>query len=212
MPANEATDGDTDGTADGDTHSDTVSGTVGPREQDRARRLRRAGLGGGAIGGLLAGVYMLVEGFSTGFAWWVAAPSAVLGVVAGTVAGARTGREDRAHKDSLEPNETVLNAYPVWPAPAPAWSGRRGGEQAAPLQLRTTTRHLQLWEGTTLVWAHGLGAVRWEADGSVLRVLHGGAEIARLEGPGSNPELPLDFCQVADRIAARFGRRPDSSP
>lgn len=208
MPATEATDGDTDSSTDSDTHS----GTAGPREQARARRLRRAGIGGGAIGGLLAGAYMLVEGFGTGFAWRVAAPSAVFGVVVGTVAGARAGREDRAHKDSLEPNETVLNAYPVWPAPAPAWSGRRGGDQAAPLQLHTTTRHLRLWEGTTLVWAHGWGAVRREADGSVLRVLHGGAEIARLEGPGGDPELPRDFCQVADRIAARFGRRPEPSP
>ncbi|MGW4158170.1 hypothetical protein [Streptomyces sp. NPDC004788] len=174
----------------------------------RARRLRRAGIGGGVVGGLLGCVFMLVEGFGTGLGWWLGAPSAVFGVVAGTVVGARQGREDRAHKDALEPNETVLNAYPVWPAPAPAWSGRRGGDQAAPLQLHTTTRHLQLWEGTTLVWAHGWGTVRWEADGSVLRVLHGGTEIARLEGPGGAPELPRNFCQVADRIAARFGRRP----
>ncbi|MFF0433657.1 hypothetical protein ACFYU9_15670 [Streptomyces sp. NPDC004327] len=166
---------------------------------------------GGATGALLAGTVMLVEGFGTGFAWWVTAPSAVFGVVAGTFAGVRLGREDRAHKDSLEPNETVLNAYPVWPSPAPAWSARRGGDQAAPLQLHTTTRHLQLWEGTALVWAHGWGAVRWEADGAVLRVLHGESEIARLEGPGGDPELPLDFCRVADRIAARFGPRPDPS-
>ncbi|MFJ9823514.1 hypothetical protein ACIRSU_03955 [Streptomyces sp. NPDC101160] len=72
----------------------------------------------------------------------------------------------------------------MWPSPAPAWSARRGGDQAAPLHLHTTTRHLQLWEGTTLVWAHGWDAVRWETDGSVLRVLHGDVELARLEGPG----------------------------
>ncbi|MGW7308839.1 hypothetical protein ACWGI1_25100 [Streptomyces sp. NPDC054835] len=171
----------------------------------RTRRLRRAGILGGAIGGGIGGAGTAVQGLDTGFPWWVVGPFVALGVTVGVLAGVRHGREDRAQKDSLEPHETVLNVYGVWRCPAPPRSGMVSPENA-PYQLHTTTRHLQFWKGEDLVWAHPWHEVRAEADGPLLRVLRAGVEIALVEQPAA-PGMPEEFCFVAERIAARFGRR-----
>ncbi|MEU6931323.1 hypothetical protein [Streptomyces sp. NPDC046385] len=171
----------------------------------RTRRLRRAGILGGAIGGAIGGAGTTIQGLDTGFPWWIVVPFVALGVTVGVLVGVRHGREDRAQKDSLEPNETVLNVYGVWPYPAPPRSGMVAPENA-PYQLHTTTRHLQFWKGEDLVWAHPWHEVRVETDGPLLRLLREGVEIALVETP-SAPEMPEDFRFVAERIAARFGRR-----
>ncbi|MFE1381554.1 hypothetical protein ACFW6S_21690 [Streptomyces sp. NPDC058740] len=180
---------------------------VGVDAGERARRVRRGGIVGGAIGGSIGAVVMAVEWAGSGFPWWVALPVALFGTVSGAVGGWRFGREDRAQKDDLEPNETVLNDYGVWPSPAPPPGRATSKPEYAPLRLHTTTRRLRLWEGETLLWAHPWSEVRCEADGPRLRVLHREVEIALVEGVHSVPDMPEEFCRTAERIAARFGHR-----
>ncbi|WP_370410150.1 hypothetical protein [Streptomyces fradiae] len=180
-----------------------------PTDEERSRRIRRAGILGGVIGAGVGGVVMGAESLNAvagGFPWWVVAPFAVAATAAGAWGGARLGREHRVRADSLEPGETVLNEYGVWHAPAPPPSRTTQAEHA-PYQLRTTTRRMQLWEGSTLLWEHPYHGVVLEADGPRLRVLHGGVAIALLETSG-HPEMPETVRLVASRIAARgYGRR-----
>ncbi|XIE77558.1 hypothetical protein AB6O49_03310 [Streptomyces sp. SBR177] len=178
-------------------------------DEERARRVRRAGMAGGVIGAAVGGVVMGVESASAvagGFPWWSVVPFAVAATVAGAWGGVRLGREHRVRADSLEPGETVLNEYGVWPAPAPPPS-RANRPDAAPWLLRTTTRRLQLWEGAALLWERPYDRVVLEADGPGLRVLSGGAALAVLETAGDSG-MPETVRLVASRIAARgHGRR-----
>ncbi|MFE2287676.1 hypothetical protein ACFXDJ_26365 [Streptomyces sp. NPDC059443] len=157
-------------------------------EVERARRIRRGALSGGGAIALLAVVAFIARGAEVA-PWWVLAPGSVLVAVFAGLAGARLGREDAVRAQVLEPGETVLGAHTVRPPYTD--HSPSGPYESPPYQLRVTTRGMQLWERSVLLWNHPWPELRVVLDGPRLRVQHEGrdAGVMLLERAGAEYEV-----------------------
>ncbi|MFF3673681.1 hypothetical protein ACFYYS_06790 [Streptomyces sp. NPDC002120] len=157
----------------------------------RDGRLRRAGLAGGAVMALAAVAAVVSSGMEAALPWWLVAAVAVptSGLAAWT--GARTGRRQGVRDAVLEPGETVTGTYTVRP-PHTGHTPPAAYEEPQ-YQLRLTTRGMQLWERSVLLWRHPWPELRVIADGPRLRVHHQGQEAGSmlLEQPGAVQEVRL---------------------
>ncbi|MFF4832587.1 hypothetical protein [Streptomyces sp. NPDC001315] len=162
----------------------------GTPEGERRRRLRRAAVSGGVTASLGA-ASVAVEGFTGGVPWWFVVPFTVLCSAFAGWSGTKTGREDAVRAESLEPGEYLLSTYTV----RPPFTPERGPTpyENPPFQLRLTSRHLQLWEHSDLLWAHPWADLRLAVDGPRLKVYHRGEEAGFmiLERPGGPREVQL---------------------
>ena len=132
-----------------------------------------------------------VKGVSQGIPWWLVVPfTLVCGAFAGW-AGAKTGRENALRAETLEPGEQLLSTYTVRPPFTPG----RGPTpyENPPFQLLLTSRRLQLWEHSNLLWSHPWAELRLTVDGPRLKVYHRGEEAGFmiLEPPGAVREVQL---------------------
>ncbi|MEU9160710.1 hypothetical protein AB0D29_10650 [Streptomyces sp. NPDC048424] len=157
----------------------------------RDGRLRRAGLAGGAVMALAAVAAVVSSGTEAGLPWWVVAALALptSGLAAWT--GARIGRRQGVRDAVLEPGETVTGTYTVRP-PYPGHTPPAAHE-GPQYQLLLTTRGMQLWERSVLLWRHPWPELRVLADGPRLRIHHQGQEAGTmlLEQPGAVQEIRL---------------------
>ncbi|WP_416982714.1 hypothetical protein [Streptomyces sp. T028] len=141
--------------------------------EERRRRMRRAALGGAALVAIPAVAQLTADGRSLGLDWWIVLSIAlVLGAV-GAWGGARLGREEAARQDAveeqLEPGETVLSTYGVWPPSVPP--RKLADHEHPPYVLHLTTRRLHFWENNTLSWAYPWREVRLTGgDGPRVRI------------------------------------------
>ncbi|MFD8886962.1 hypothetical protein ACFV0H_31340 [Streptomyces erythrochromogenes] len=152
--------------------------------------VRRAALCSGGTIAVLA-VVAFVAQVGQVVPWWVLVPGGVLVAGLAGLAGARMGREDAVRAQALEPGETVLGAHAV--RPPYANHDPVGVYETPPFQLRVTTRGMQLWERSVLLWNHPWPELRVVVDGLRLRVRHEGrdAGVMLLERPGAEHEVLL---------------------
>ncbi|MCQ0000930.1 hypothetical protein [Streptomyces sudanensis] len=141
---------------------------------------------------------VVTAGAETSLPWWVVAGSALLTAGFAGWAGARIGRRRGIRSEALEPGEKVLGTYTVRPPfsehiPPAAHEGPQ-------YQLLVTSRGLQLWERSALLWRYPWPELRVFADGPRLRVHREGNEIGTmlLEQAGAVQEIRL----IATRHAA----------
>ncbi|MFE7169006.1 hypothetical protein [Streptomyces sp. NPDC057616] len=173
-------------------------GTV---EGEGQRRLRRAAVAGGATAVCLGAASLAIEGAAGaahGIPWFVVVPLTLLCSVFAGWAGARTGRENAVRAEMLGPGERLIGAYAVRP---PFTPGRAPTPyENPPFQLLLTSRHLQLWEHSQLLWAHPWPELRLAVDGPRLKIYHRGEEAGFmvLEPPGT----PLEVQLAARRLGA----------
>ncbi|WP_330296536.1 hypothetical protein [Streptomyces sp. NBC_00503] len=160
----------------------------GAAEVEPARRVRRAGLAAGGALGAMAVVTFVARGAEVA-PWWVLAPGSVLVAALAGLAGARLGREDAVRAQALAPGEIVLGAHTVRPPYTD--HSPSGPYESPPYQLRVTTRGMQLWERSVLLWNHPWPELRVVLDGPRLRVQHQGLEagVMLLERAGAEHEV-----------------------
>ncbi|WP_248500494.1 hypothetical protein [Streptomyces sp. D2-8] len=164
----------------------------------RDRRIRLARLFGAAVTAFLAVTAVVGFGIRAGLPWWAVVAGALpTGGLAGWT-GAQIGRQHGIRNEVLEPGETVLGTYTVRPpytehTPPAAHEGPQ-------YQLRMTTRSMEMWERTALLWRHPLPELRVIAEGPRLRIHHDGREAGTmlLEQPSAAREI----CGVARRYGA----------
>ncbi|MFD7491040.1 hypothetical protein ACFV8T_01225 [Streptomyces sp. NPDC059832] len=157
--------------------------------EGRSRRIRRAGLCAGAATALIAVVTAVGRVAEVAPPWWVLVPvTALVAVLAGR-AGARLGREDAVRAEALESGENVIGTYTVRPpyvdhSPPSLY-------ESPQYQLRLTTRGMQMWERSALLWNHPWPELRVVADGPRLRIHHEGREVGAmlLERAGAVQEV-----------------------
>ncbi|WP_245979053.1 hypothetical protein [Streptomyces diacarni] len=160
-------------------------------DSGREARLRRARLSGAAATAALAVVAVLGFGIESGLPWWSVAAAALLTAGLAGWAGAQAGRRRGVRAEALEPGEKVIATWTVRPpytehTPPAAHEGPR-------YQLRVTTRGLQMWERSALLWRHPWPELRVVPDGPRMRVHPRGQEAATLllEQPGAVQEICL---------------------
>ncbi|MFF1460372.1 hypothetical protein [Streptomyces sp. NPDC058330] len=148
-------------------------------------------LSGAAGTAVLAVVAVAGLGMKAGLPWWLLAAVALLTAGLAGWTGARIGRRDGIRDEVLEPGDQVLGTYTVRPpstqhAPPPAHEGPQ-------YQLRVTTRHVEMWERSVLLWRHPWPELRVLADGDRLRHHHQGREAGTMlrERPGAVREVLL---------------------
>ncbi|MEV8126749.1 hypothetical protein AB0P07_22070 [Streptomyces sp. NPDC085944] len=167
-------------------------------ENGRTASRRRSALTGAAATAVLPVTAVVLAGVEAALPWWaIAGPAALTTGLAGW-AGVRISRRRAVRREALEPGETVLGTYTVRPpyrehTPPAAHEGPR-------YQLVVTSRGLQLWERSALLWRHPWPELRVLVDGPRLRVHHEGREAGHmlLEPPGAAQEVR----RVATRHAA----------
>ncbi|AWI31211.1 hypothetical protein E3E14_25065 [Streptomyces sp. ICN441] len=127
--------------------------------------------------------------------WWAVAAAALPTAGLGGWTGAQIGRQRGIRNEVLEPGETVLDTYTVRPpytehTPPAAHEGPQ-------YQLRVTTRSLEMWERSALLWRHPWPELRLVMVGPRLHIQHGGRDAGTmlLEQPGAAQEI----CGVARR-------------
>ncbi|MEU9316829.1 hypothetical protein [Streptomyces sp. NPDC048295] len=169
-------------------------------EGERQRRIRRAAIAGGTTATCAAALIAVkgVAGVARGVPWLIVVPlTVVCGAFAGS-AGARTGRENAISAETLGPGERLISTYTVRPPFTPG----RGPTpyENPPFQLLLTSRRLQLWEHSNLLWAHPWAELRLAVDGPRLKIYHRGEEAGFmiLEPPGT----PLEIQLAARRLGA----------
>lgn len=173
----------------------------GTTEGERQRRIRRAAVAGATTATCLAAASIAVEGIAgaaSGIPWLIVVPFTVMCSAFAGWAGARTGRENAVRAETLEPGERLIGTYTV----RPPFTPRRGPTpyENPPFQLLLTSRHLQLWEHSNLLWAHPWAELRLAVDGPHLKIYHRGEEAGFmiLEPPGT----PLEIQLAARRLGA----------
>ncbi|MFF2780497.1 hypothetical protein ACFVU3_37035 [Streptomyces sp. NPDC058052] len=180
-------------------------GTTADPGDPRVRRATiRGAIGGAVIGagivpyGLLQAVPDLLR---LGFGPALAGAAALVSAAFGAWAGARWGRASGLKDSTLDGTETVLAAYAVVPLVVDGRPGTRSdGER---FELRTTTRRIQLWDGTVSLWNHPWSAVTLETvKRELLVVRRGDGTIAELT---SARDLPHGWDELM--LGARRGGR-----
>ncbi|WP_405696374.1 hypothetical protein OHA99_16275 [Streptomyces coelicoflavus] len=134
---------------------------------------------------------VVLAGVEAALPWWPVTGPAVLTAGLAGWAGVRIGRRRAVRREALEPGEKVLGTYTVRPpyrehTPPAAHEGPQ-------YQLVVTSRGLQMWERSALLWRHPWPELRVLTDGPRLRVHHEGREAAHLllEPPGAAQEVRL---------------------
>ncbi|WP_411070885.1 hypothetical protein [Streptomyces sp. cmx-4-25] len=165
--------------------------------EGRERRVPRAELSGAVGTALVAAAAVAGLGAVAGLPVWAVVAGALITAGFAGRAGASAGRRRGIRHEALDPGETVIGTYTVRPpytahTPPAAHEGPQ-------YQLLTTTRGLQLWERSALLWRYPWPEVRVIAEGPRLRVHRGGNEAGTmlLEQPGAALEIR--------RVAARHG-------
>ncbi|MCZ7459340.1 hypothetical protein [Streptomyces sp. WMMC940] len=158
-------------------------------DQGRDQRIRRARLFGAVAMAVLAAVAMVGYGIRAALPWWAVATVALLTAGLAGWTGAQIGRQRGIRNEVLEPGETVLGTYTVRPpytehTPPAAHEGPQ-------YQLRVTTRCMEMWERSALLWRHPWPELRLITDGPRLRIHHEGREAGTmlLEQPGAAQEI-----------------------
>ncbi|MEU9068231.1 hypothetical protein AB0E06_15855 [Streptomyces sp. NPDC048109] len=167
-------------------------------ENGRTASRRRSALTGAAGTAVLPVAAVVLAGVEAALPWWaIAGPAALTAGLAGW-AGVGISRRRAVRREALEPGEQVLGTYTVRPpyrehTPPAAHEGPQ-------YQLVVTSRGLQLWERSALLWRHPWPELRVLVDGPRLRVHHEGREAGHmlLEPPGAAQEVR----HVAARHAA----------
>ncbi|MGW4431899.1 hypothetical protein [Streptomyces tendae] len=171
---------------------------MGTDGSGRTASRRRSALTGAAATAVLPVAAVVLAGVEAALPWWAVAGPAVLTAGLAGWAGVRISRRRAVRRDALEPGEKVLGTYTVRPpyrehTPPAAHEGPQ-------YQLVVTSRGLQLWERSALLWRHPWPELRVLVDGPRLRVHHEGREAGHmhLEPPGAAQEIRM----VAARHAA----------
>ncbi|WP_234432839.1 MULTISPECIES: hypothetical protein [unclassified Streptomyces] len=161
-------------------------------------RVRRAGLSGAVVTALPAVVAVVSYGARADLPWWAVVAVALLTAGLAGWTGAQIGRRRGIRNEVLEPGEKMLGTYTVRPpytehTPPAAHEGPQ-------YQLRVTTRGMQMWERSALLWRHPWPELRVIADGPRLRIHHEEREVGTmlLEQPGAVHEI----CHAAGRHGA----------
>ncbi|MFJ9540866.1 hypothetical protein ACIRPX_26840 [Streptomyces sp. NPDC101225] len=173
----------------------------GTAEAEGQRRRRRAAVAGGTTAACVGAASLAVEsaaGVAHGIPWPVVVPFILVCSAFAGWAGARTGRENAVRAQTLGPGERLIGSYAVRP---PFTPGRAPTPyENPPYQLLLTSRHLQLWERSNLLWARPWPELRLAVDGPRLKIYHRGEEAGFmvLEPPGT----PLEVQLAARRLGA----------
>ncbi len=160
----------------------------------------------GAVGGLLAvagvGLSFVVKGWDLGISAWFTVPLPAAVAAAAAWGGAREGGSDGIRRealvDSLEPGEVLFTECPVRPSPIhPVAPDVRD-----PCHLQLTSRRLQLWLDTALVFSRPWRELHLTAEGDDQVIVHG------QEGPLiafflDKPTTPEELVLAAARLKAR---------
>ncbi|WFB05656.1 hypothetical protein LRS74_00475 [Streptomyces sp. LX-29] len=153
------------------------------------RRILPAELAVAVLTALLGVVAVVGAGMKVDLPWWALAAVALPTAGFAGWTGAQIGRRRGIRNEVLEPGETVVATYTVRPpyaehAPPAAHEGPQ-------YQLRVTTKSLEMWERSALLWRHPLSELRLIADGPRLRVHHGEHEVGTmlLERPDALHEI-----------------------
>ncbi|MFE2126978.1 hypothetical protein [Streptomyces amritsarensis] len=158
-------------------------------DEVQERRILRARLSGAARTALPAVVAIVGLGAIGDLPLWAVVTVALLTAGTADWAGAQLGRQRGLREQVLEPGETVVGTYTVLPpytehTPPAAHEGPQ-------YQLQATTRGLQMWERSALLWRHPWPELRVIAEGTRLRIYHEGREAGTmlLEQPGAVLEI-----------------------
>ncbi|MGW8884629.1 hypothetical protein [Streptomyces sp. NPDC055749] len=154
-------------------------------------RIRRAELAGAVVTALFAVVAFVSYGVKADLPWWAVVAVALLTAGFAGWTGAQIGRRRGIRNAALEPGENVIGTYTVRPpytehSPPEVHEGPQ-------YQLCVTTRGIQMWERSVLLWRHPWPELRVIADGPRLRIYHDGHEAGTmlLEPPGAVQEIRL---------------------
>ncbi|MEV7221825.1 hypothetical protein ACFT5D_18715 [Streptomyces sp. NPDC057144] len=166
--------------------------------QESDRRIRLARLFGAAVTAFLAVIAVVGFGIQADLPWWAMGAGALLTAGLAGWAGAQIGRQRGIRNEVLEPGETVLGTYTVRPpytehTPPAAHEGPQ-------YQLRMTSRSMEMWERTVLLWRHPLPELRLISEGPRLRIHHDGHEAGTMLM--EQPSAAQEICSVARRHGA----------
>ncbi|MFF9347716.1 hypothetical protein [Streptomyces sp. NPDC014734] len=173
--------------------------TMAAIENRDSGRMRRSEMNGVAATVLGTVVVVVCAAAGAGLPWWAVAGAALLVVWPAAWTGKRIGRRSGIRDQALEPGEDVVGTYTVRPpytehTPTALHEGPQ-------YELLVTTRGLQMWERSVLLWRHPWSELRLVVDGPRLRVHHEDREVGvmLLEHPGAVQEIRA----AAGRLGAR---------
>ncbi|WP_330480448.1 hypothetical protein [Streptomyces sp. NBC_00724] len=162
---------------------------IGDVGKGRDRRIRRARSFGAAATAFLAVVAVVGFGAKAGLPWWAVVAGALLTAGLAGWTGAQIGRQHGIRNEVLEPGETVVGTYTV--RPPYAEHTPPAAHEGPQYQLRVTTRSMEMWERSALLWRYPWSELRLIADGLRLRIYHEGREAGTilLEQSGAVHEI-----------------------